>query len=217
MARTIETTVYQYDELSEAAQEKAREWYRTAASIGDDFFSECVIEDAACVAEILGIDIRQTRKTLLGGGHRYEPTVYFSGFWSQGDGACFDGRYSYKKGASKAIREYCPDKELHRIADALQAAQKKNFYKLWATCKHSGHYYHSGCMAVDVGHDDDSPCYRSREIGISEDDIRQLMRDFADWIYKQLENEWEYQNSDEQVTESIRANEYEFTENGERA
>ena len=33
----------------------------------------------------------------------------------------------------------------------------------------------------------------------------------------QFENEYEYQNSDEAVDESIRANEYEFYENGEIA
>ena len=56
-----------------------------------------------------------------------------------------------------------------------------------------------------------------RDIGAAESDITQLMRDFADWIYRQLEAEYEYQNSDEQVIESIRCNEYEFDEQGERA
>lgn len=43
------------------------------------------------------------------------------------------------------------------------------------------------------------------------------MRAFADWIYRQLETEYDYQNSDEQVDESIIANEYEFTEEGKPA
>ena len=41
-----------------------------------------------------------------------------------------------------------------------------------------------------------------------------LFRHFADWIYKRLENEWEYQNSDEAVDESIICNGYEFTKDG---
>ena len=47
-----------------------------------------------------------------------------------------------------------------------------------------------------------------------EDSVQQYMRDFADWIYAQLEAEWEYQNSDDHVDESIRINGYEFDEFG---
>jgi hypothetical protein len=43
------------------------------------------------------------------------------------------------------------------------------------------------------------------------------MRDFADWIYSQLEKEYEWQNADEQVDDTIRANAYEFDEDGARS
>ena len=48
----------------------------------------------------------------------------------------------------------------------------------------------------------------------TEDDIRQALRNFADWIYDQLEKEYEYRMADEQVDDAILANEYEFTEAG---
>lgn len=208
MARNIEKTVFLYSELSEAAQEKAREWYREASEC-DDFYAETVFEDAARMADFLGIDLRQTR---VNNGD-YRPTIYYSGFWSQGDGASFEGQYSYKKGATKLIRQHAPtDKELHSIADALQAVQKKHFYKLRAKCKQSGHYMNSGCMSVEVWHDGDG----YRDIGEAEEDVRQLLRDFADWIYRQLETEYDWGNADAQVIESIEANDYEFTEDGER-
>jgi hypothetical protein len=208
--RTIEKTLYKYSELSESAQEKAREWYRSA-SAGDEFYAECVYDDAATMADILGIDLRQTRKTKMEGSHSYEPTIYYSGFWSQGDGACFKGDYRYKPGASAAIRQAAPtDTELHRIADALQAVQKRYFYALRASCTHPGHYMHSGCMRVEVEHSQDS----YRDIGDAESDITQLMRDFADWIYAQLENAYEWDNSDNVVSENIIANEYEFDDAG---
>ena len=41
-----------------------------------------------------------------------------------------------------------------------------------------------------------------------------MLRSFADWIYRQLKEEYEYRMSDENVDESIRINEYEFDENG---
>ena len=211
--RVVETNVFQYDELDDRAKERAREWYSRHV-FEDSCDWEFVYEDAAEVADILGIDLRQRRVQLMGGGHRYEPSIYFSGFWSQGDGACFEGTYRYAKGATKKIREYAPqDKELHRIADELQAVQRKHFYHLIASMNHTGHYRHSGCMSVEVEHTEDA----YRDIGDAEDDIRQLMRDFADWIYDRLESEYDYQTSDEAVEEAIRANEYEFDEEGERA
>lgn len=42
------------------------------------------------------------------------------------------------------------------------------------------------------------------------------MEDRADYL-QQLEREYDYQNADEQIDESIRCNEYEFTEDGRRA
>ena len=211
--RVVETNVFQYDELDDRAKERAREWYSRRV-FEDSCDWEFVYEDAAEVADILGIDLRQRRVQLMGGGHRYEPSIYFSGFWSQGDGACFEGTYRYAKGATKKIREYAPqDKELHRIADELQAVQRKHFYHLIASMNHTGHYCHSGCMSVEVEHNED----RYRDISDAEDDIRQLMRDFADWIYECLSDEYDYQTSDSAVEETIRANEYEFDEDGERA
>lgn len=195
MSNVISTTVYQYDELTPEAQEKARDWFRSASE-GDNFYSECVIEDATTIGALMGITIDD---------------VYWSGFWSQGSGACFIGAYRYAKGATKSVKAYAPqDAELHRIAEALQSLQRKNFYALTARMTHRGHYQHSGCLSVDV---EDS---RDRYRATPEDDLTQLMRDFADWIYKQLESAYEWDNSDEQVSENIRCNEYTFTESGKR-
>jgi hypothetical protein len=195
MSHVIKTTVYQYDELTPEAQEKARDWFRSASE-GDNFYSEYVTEDATTIGALMGITI---------------DNVYWSGFWSQGDGACFIGSYRYTKGATKAIKAYAPqDKELHRIAEELQSLQRKNFYSLTARMAHRGRYQHSGCMSVDV--EDSRDQYRATP----EDDLTQLMRDFADWIYKQLKSAYEYDNSDESVSKNIRCNEYTFTESGKR-
>lgn len=195
MSRTIEKTVFTFDELSETAKEKAREWYREGAL--DYEWYDAVYKDAMACAKILGIDITK---------------IYFSGFSSQGDGACFKGSYSYAKEAPKAIKAYAPnDKELLRIAYALQSAQRKAFYQLYATTEHRGHYYHSGCMAVSVEHG-------NRDVSEAEEDtVTQALRDFAGEIYVSLEKEYEWLDSDEQVDENIIANEYEFTKEGASA
>ena len=209
---TTTRTLYKFTELSPEAQQHALENQSRFES--EDFDSEYIFDDAATIADLFGLDIRQTRKIRNDGSHFYDPTIYYSGFSSQGDGACFEGTYRYAKGATKKIRGYAPqDKELHRIADELQAVQRKHFYHLIASMNHTGHYCHSGCMSVEVEHNED----RYRDIGDAEGDIRQLMRDFADWIYAALESEYRYQTSDEAVEEAICANEYEFDENGDRA
>lgn len=206
----IETAVFSYDGLTEEAKEKARDWYRRGNQ-EDSWGYECVFEDVADIAELFGLDIRQTRKQSSDSKkHWYDPTIYFSGFWSQGDGACFEGTYSYKKGALKAVIGHAPtDKELHRIVAELQELQRRNFYRVRCTTKHRGHYNHSGCMWVECEnvHDNYLPV-------IDEDAFVQCMRDFADWIYKQLEREFDFINSDEAIEESIRANEYQFDECG---
>ena len=74
--RIRKTKVYQYDELSDKAKEKARDWYREG-NCEDSYWSECVIDDAATVAEFLGLAITQTAYKTTEGATKYKPTVYF--------------------------------------------------------------------------------------------------------------------------------------------
>ena len=212
--RTIETTLYQFDELDECAKERARRWYRRGMD-DDTYWHEFVYDDANTIAEILGIQIDTVAVPLMDGSKRYKPAISFSGFYSQGDGSCFIGRYEYAKGSTKNIRSHVPlDTELHRIADELQAIQKRHFYKLYSRITQSGNYCHARTMSVETFWDYSTDEYPSIEVQY---EIEQLIRDFADWIYRQLEKEYEYQNSDEAIDDSIRANEYEFTSQGEIA
>lgn len=207
--RTIESTVYTFDELDDSAKERARDWWRELEAL--DFDAECVIEDAQRMAEILGIEFDTRPVKLMGGGVRRDPCVYWSGFSSQGDGACFEGRYRYAKGAAKAIRKEAPqDTRLHAIADDLQAVQRKAFYRLEARVRHTGRYYHEHSTSIDVEAGEDS----YRDIGDKGEAIAEALREFMRWIYRHLEQEYTYIMSDENVDESIRTNGYEFDENG---
>ncbi len=193
---TIVRDLYQFSELSEAAKEKARDWYREGMYLYNYDF-ECVIEDAKIIGALIGINIAK---------------VFYSGFCSQGDGACFEGSYSYKKGSVKLIKDYAPlDVKLHAIAETLQAIQKRNFYKLTAKVKQSGFYMHSNCTDIEVMKDNDWPT--------NDDDkeIKEALKDFMNWIYRQLDMQNDYINSNESIDDNIEANEYEFLENGKRA
>ncbi|HET6608956.1 MAG TPA: antitoxin of toxin-antitoxin stability system [Rhodopila sp.] len=212
MPEIIETTVYRLDELSDAAKEKARTWYRQDG-LCDDWY-EFVYEDFEHVCAILGIDLKTVPVRLYGGSTRQKPCIWFSGFWSQGDGACFEGRYSYMKAAPREIRNHAPkDQELHQIADALQAVQHRNFYQLRADIVHRDRYYHEYTMAISV--ERDSHTYQDMTPN-AEDAVIEALRDLARWLYRQLEREYEYQTSDELVDEAMSANGYTFTESGRR-
>lgn len=212
MPEIIETTVYRLDELDDSAKERARAWYREGA-LDHDWY-EFVYEDFELICEILGVRLKTRSVDLMGGGTRQKPRIYFSGFSSQGDGACFEAYYSYEKATGTKIREHAPrDEELHRIADELQAIQRRNFYQLRADAAHSGHYYDEYCMTVSV--ERESPTCQDMTAK-AEHAVTEALRDLARWLYRQLEREYEYQTSDEVIDEAITANEYTFTEVGRR-
>ena len=212
MPEVIETTVYRLAELSDEAKDKARAWY-CEGGFGYDW-NDAVYEDFQQIAEILGIDFKTRSVRVMGGGSRQKPCIFFSGFWSQGDGACFEGYHSYRKNASAEIRTHAPqDTTLHGIADALQSVQRRNFYQLRAEATHRGRYHHEYCMAISV--DRDSPTYQDMTAD-AEDIVIEALRDLARWLYRQLEREHEYLTSDEAVDESIIANDYTFTASGRR-
>lgn len=210
MPEIIKTTVYRLSELSDAAKDRARAWYREG---GFDYdWYDAVYEDFQRIAEILGIRFKTRTVRLMGGGTRQEPRIFFTGFWSQGDRASFECYYSYRKNAASEIRSYAPrDTKLHEITDALLAVQRRNFYQLHAEASHRGHYYHEYCMSISV--DRDSPTYQDMTAD-AEEIVIEALRDLARWLYRQLEHEYEYLSSDEVVDETIIANAYTFTESG---
>lgn len=196
-------TLYQFDELSDRAKETARQWFREGSG-PEDF--EYVIEDAETILGMLGVTLRYHDTKLMGGGVRRDPNIWWQLGYMQSDGACFEGTYTYAKGAHRKIRQHAPqDTELHRIADRLKEIQQRYRYSL----------------VVDVKEDDLWPrCEITVEKGpdFGPDDakaLKDLMRDLCCWIYDQLRTEDEYRSADAQVDESIRANEYTFTETGE--
>lgn len=190
-------TVYAFDELEDDAKEKARDWYRSGAL--DYEWWDAVYEDAKQCAAILGIEIDK---------------IYFSGFSSQGDGACFEGSYAYAKGSAKEIRKHAPqDIDLASIADRLQDLQRGWFYGLSASVRQSGHYMHEMCTQITV-YDDQETNRSTRAIDDAEQDVKDLLREYMQWIYSRLMAEHDWLMSDEQVDESITCNEYEFNEDG---
>ncbi len=212
MPRIVQTTVYRLTELPETARRRARDWYRETC-LDHDWY-DAVYEDFETICHILGVTLRTGPVKLMGGGTRARSHIYFSGFASQGDGACFEGAYSHARGAPRAIRAYAPeDTDLHAIADALQAAQRPNFHQLHASIRQRGRYCHEQSMAIEV--ERDSPTGQPVTDG-AEDAVIEALRDLARWLYRRLEGEYDHLMSDAVVDESIAANGMTFTGTGQR-
>lgn len=188
--RTIEKAVYQFDELSDEAKERARAWYR---SCDDGYYLEDVVGDFREITKLIGLEVDD---------------VCYMVSHSQGDYASFSGAWRYKKGCLAEVKNYAPrDLELHGITASWCDLQRKNFYRLAASPAHGRGCQTVSYTTVDGRYTDDSTLDASADI----------CRDLADWLYRWLRDEVEYRNSDEAVDETIRANEYEFYENGEAA
>jgi hypothetical protein len=174
--------------------------------------TESLYYSALAAAKILGIDFDDK-------GKRSEPDIRWSGFSSQGDGASFVGSYSHAPNSPAKIREeFGTDTALHAIADGLDAIQ--NGFRLLTghrinarITQDDNHYVHAQTMSVTV---EDAETGDELEDVEPEEKILDLMRDFADWIYKGLEAEYDYRLSDENIDERIGCGEYQFdAETGE--
>ena len=145
---------------------------------------------------------------------RSQRCIWFSGFASQGDGACFEGDWRHAPAASRRIREHAPqDKKLHAIADTLTKVQKRNFYQLGAMMTHQGQgcYMHEYCMNVELERDSERGHEPTED---SLDTVTKTMRELARWLYRSLEAAWISETADNIVDDQIHANEWAFTANG---
>ena len=212
MPRIVDTLVYRLDELEAPAQDKARAWYREIGFEHDWYDS--VYHDFQQIADILGLRFKTTPVRLYGGGTRQAPCIWFRGFWSQGDGAAYEAWYSYAPRAVPRIRAHAPqDVELHHIAEALQQVQRRNFFQLRAETSLRGHYCHARSMVIEVTRDSAAGQEMTND---AEEVVADALRDLADWLYGQLQQEYEYLTSDAAIDEVIIANDYAFTAEGRR-
>jgi len=199
MTETEEQTEFKFSELSEQAKDAARDANRDW-NVHYDWW-DYVYEDAVRMAAILGIEISHTV-----GGPRRPPTVdiSFSGFCSQGDGASFTGRYNFAPDAVAKMRAETTDETLICLAEeltVLQVTAKLKYGHLVYARIESGnsHYSHSGTMRcelfLDGDRDDDDP--------LDDNPWLDIFRRFADWIYANLESEYDHLTSDEVIDEHL--------------
>jgi hypothetical protein len=192
--KTKTTNLYSFAELTGSARAAALENARNFA--GEHFDSESTIEDAKECLAFCGLTVDR---------------VFYSGFWSQGDGACFEGSWKASDVNPAGMKEHAPaDTELHRIADGFAAIAALMPFASF-TVRHRGHYYHKFCTDFTVSlvdeNDDELP---EAVTGTAKADLIELARDAMEWIYRQMEKNYDWETSEKQVLEYLENDEREI-------
>lgn len=196
---TIE--IYKFEELSEEVQEKVIEKFHDINTHYDwwDGVYEMYMQDET------GFDIDK---------------IYFSGFWSQGDGAMFEGspNEDILNFITPAYNNQQYQKDWSRVIKLI----KNGDINIYGSFKHSGHYYHSKSYSDNLDAEMTNDWYGKDYSNIEDiledilEEIREYYEDLCNKIYHSLEQEYEHYTSRESIEETIISNEYEFTKDGKQ-
>jgi hypothetical protein len=211
-----EQTRFKYEELSDEAKEKVKQWWYEDGA--EHEWWDCVYEDAKEQGKELGFDIGR---------------INFSGFYSQGDGACWSGQI----GIVRWMRAHCKDS----IAlDAWAQLVDEGWLDSTLAIGYRDHPYRSGTMSVSWyaeldGIEDNEvegecifkgmPANELVKLITSSDleyksmadlteAIEQSAREYADKIYNQLREEYEYITSEANLIEMCEINDWRFDDEG---
>lgn len=200
--------VWKFHELSPRAKNTARNNYRES-NLDYDWWSS-VYEEAAEAATTLGITINIHSSQAQG----CVPGIAFKGFGSQGDGAAFSGEYR-----AGVRRIESGDEELSSIdADlyklTLPYILQGTSHQIAATISRSWRNRSPLGMSVQLltNVDQDESAFESHDH--LEKGLYDAFQRFARWIYKKLEAEHDYLNSDEVIDQTLIDYDNDYLENG---
>jgi hypothetical protein len=192
MVKQVLKTVYELDEIKEKAIEKNR-------YINVDCDWSCfLIDDWQDKLEKIGF---------------INSKIYFSGFYSQGDGCCFDGDIDVEKLLNHLLNNFdltIDEKaKLSKLQDDFNITiEKTSFSNLY--CHEKTRYINIDDFYVE--NQDDKIL-----INKLENLIENLRLKLCCNIYDDLEKDYEYLTSDDCVYDTLQANEYYFEKNGDIA
>jgi hypothetical protein len=138
-----------------------------------------------------------------------DPEIRFSGFYNQGDGACFSCGWMDLSG--HMLSELMP-KDLQKKLGILDDEDRRYNYSCQITT--SGRYSHEKTMTADWDARVSSAAQDKIFGDFCDEVLLEKAQDLARDIYQDLKKAYEYLTSDEQVKETILSNEYEFDAEG---
>jgi hypothetical protein len=203
MDEVIEKTEFTYDELDDDAKAKARAWYIEGQSA--DFDADFTKDDAVTCLKYLGFSVGTYEVTLMNGKKKQKPSI----MWED-NGTTFTGWWDANDLDLAGLLAHAPqDEELRKFGARAMA-----IFMRWPL---STAYVKNSGYTMELQWAQETPDSDSNEDGDTEifQLLEQLAKDIADWIHQRIEDEYDYQTSDEAAVEGIECNEYKFDENGE--
>lgn len=194
--KTKTINLYSLNELNDKAKEKAIEKLRYS-NVEDNWY-DFTIENFKDENNLFKVE-----------------KVYFSGFYSQGDGAMFEYSAIENETLQKAINNITDlsKKDKTILFDNLEISSAKGAHSGWYS--HSYSCNHSIYFNINVSNKKALELFYKYE-SIIENEIVKEYVSICDQLYKELKEEYEQLTSDESVIEFILENDIFFTEDGER-
>ena len=187
--------VYSFQELASDVQEKLIEKH---VNINTEFdWFDFIVEDWINKLNQIGF---------------IDSKIFFSGFYSQGDGACFTcERVDIPLIINSLI--YC-NGSYDKQYDIIEKLTYGGLCNCWLE-NVSSNYCHENTVIthfrIEHGH-----CFFDSIAKDIEKEINDLRKLLCYSIYQELEQDYEYLTSEEAIKDTLTANEYEFLANGER-
>jgi hypothetical protein len=209
---------YSYADLPDKGKERARQHY-VEHWLHDDWY-DYIYADAKDGGSVKGFDIAD---------------IFFSGFWSQGDGAMWTGGVDIPK----FIEHYFPESIGRECW--LWLLEDGWLDDRVSIHRSSHHYSHSNCMGItgtEPAHYDEDDTLRVdcilkgapiatlynlivadtacsiKDVSDLEEMILEKAREYADMIYDRLREGYDYECDDRQISEAYDSNYVLFNEEG---
>ena len=210
--KTIELKLYKFSELSETAKEKAIEKWRNDSYNDQPWFIDEANDSFEKFTELFNIkwrsiDYQETYRNDYSFSNIDDNIRQLSGqrlatwLWNNHKTDLFKKKY---------LKHFDGHKQHQNIVNhtAKQTGNKYCFYYSPLQLEHS-------CVLTGVCYDEDilGPIYEFLDKPTN-DDFEDLMNDCINSLCKSVSDEIDYNNTDEAITETIEANDYDFTENG---
>jgi len=203
--KAIKCEVYQFDSMNDIKHPVAQAAIEKYKENNSDYYYDHIYADLIVAAKCLGIETS-------------ENNICWTGFWSQGDGASFEGEWTIcnLNDPIECVKEnFTKDKELLNIAKRIDnlICDIEVDYVSVRRMYHT-RYCHSSTLGVYEyeAKDSDNGDYESLEQDAER--ILEIFQDLSDWLYSKLEEEYNYQSSDKVIMQIFIDNKYEFDKDG---
>jgi hypothetical protein len=210
--KTIQLNLYPLSELEGGARDKAIESYRYINVEHFDWW-DYIYEGFTGLCASIGLTV-------------VPKSIYFKGFYSQGDGSMFKGDFDLPK-LFNAIAENNFKEQYDRAEIELPLLHvdrrvirliEDELIDITAVVTHPNRA-HYVTAEISVGYDFNAERHPaiSGELDKLEKWLKKLVENLNAYLYKTLQLSYEYDTADEAVSNAIEANEYWFTADGQKA